>query len=137
MINVNTINTKTLLNGVQGASSVQAGYGVNSGELEKAARQVEEVFVNEMLKTMLENTELAKTSGVSEFLPVITSELSKSICERGVGVQDFFMRSPAFNMMIEKSKGRGAKALDPGTGVGLNSPARGMKIKAYEAILQD
>lgn len=59
-----------------------------------AAKQVETVFLNEFLKIMMDQTSFGKDKTISNFMPVITNELSKSLAERGVGVGEMLMRNP-------------------------------------------
>ena len=82
----------------------------------KAARQVEVVFLNELLKNMLENTDFGKDKMVSDYLPYITTEISKALSERGIGIHDFLMRSPSFRNMVTESgstASTGSKVLKP------------------------
>ncbi|MBI3592378.1 MAG: M23 family metallopeptidase [Nitrospirae bacterium] len=48
---------------------------------------------------MLEQTSFGKDKTVSTFMPFITSEISKSLAERGVGIGDFFLRNPLTDKM--------------------------------------
>jgi Rod binding domain-containing protein len=84
--------------------SVRAGIGKIS-DPNKAASQVEQVFLGELLKNMLENTEFGKDKMVSGYMPYITSEIAKSLSERGIGIHDFLMRSPSFRDMVSTEKG--------------------------------
>jgi Rod binding domain-containing protein len=101
-------------------------------DVRKAARQVEEVFLNELLKSMFQNTELAKDKVISGYLPVITAEVSKSISGRGIGIQDFLMRSPAFNIMAAKGRDSKSSGVAQSAEMLLKLPAQSMSIKAYE-----
>ena len=97
------------------AESVKTGQDKKADPL-KAAKQVEVVFLNELLKNMLENTEFGKDKMVSDYLPYITTEISKSLSERGIGIHDFLMRSPSFRNMVTESgsaEGTGSKVLTP------------------------
>lgn len=89
--------------------SVRTGLGRIS-DPDKAGRQVEQVFLGELLKNMLENTEFGKDKMVSNYMPYITSEISKSLSERGIGIHDFLMRSPSFRDMVTENKGGEAGA---------------------------
>lgn len=62
-------------------------------DLKTAAKQVETVFMNEMMRIMLEQTSLGQGKIISTFLPVITSEVSKSIAERGIGLGEFLFKN--------------------------------------------
>ena len=89
--------------------SVRAGLGKISNP-DKAGRQVEQVFLGELLKNMLENTEFGKDKMVSSYMPYITGEIAKSLSERGIGIHDFLMRSPSFRDMVsEKGHSEGAE----------------------------
>ncbi len=101
-------------------------------DVEKAAGKVEELFLNELLKVMFQNTELAKQKVVSDFLPVFTMEISKAMSERGIGLKDFFLNSPAFRLAVER--GGGAKTPVQGKAEGPAPEERQsvMKLGAYE-----
>ena len=89
--------------------SVRSGLGKISNP-DKAGRQVEQVFLGELLKNMLENTEFGKDKMVSSYMPYITGEIAKSLSERGIGIHDFLMRSPSFRDMVsEKGHSEGAE----------------------------
>jgi Rod binding domain-containing protein len=118
------------------ADTAQAGNIVNSGDVQKAARQVEEVFLNELLKIMFQNTELGKDQVISTYLPVFTMEMSKSISKRGMGMQDFFMRSPSFTASVERGMGKKTEAVSGDSGKELKMPNWRMNIRAYEEIMQ-
>jgi Rod binding domain-containing protein len=118
------------------ADSVQTGKSVNSGDVKEAARRVEEIFLNELLKTMFQNTELSKDKVISSYLPVFTMEMSKAISKRNIGLQDFMMRSPAFKSSVEKGMGRKAEAVSTDSGEALRKPNWNMNIRAYEEIMQ-
>ncbi len=58
-----------------------------------ASKQIETVFLNELLRIMMEQTSFGKDETVSTYLPAITSELSKSLAERGgIGVANFILK---------------------------------------------
>jgi Rod binding domain-containing protein len=119
------------------ADSAQAGRMVNKGDVEKAARQVEEVFLNEILKVMFQNTEFSKEKVVSDYLPVFTMEISKSISmNRGIGLQDFLIKSPSFNMSVEKGMGRKSDTALQDSGAALRAPDWSMNIRAYKEVLE-
>ena len=56
----------------------------------EAAKQVETIFLNEIMRVMMEQTSFGKDRTVSAYLPIITSEISNSLVERGIGVGEFF-----------------------------------------------
>jgi len=89
--------------------SVRAGLSGKS-DPQKAAKQVEQVFLGELLKNMLENTEFGKGQMVSSYMPYITSEIAKSLSQRGVGIHEFLMKSPSFKDMVSKDA---VKAAEP------------------------
>lgn len=96
--------------------SVRAGLGKVS-DPDKAGRQVEQVFLGELLKNMLENTEFGKDKMVSSYMPYITSEIAKSLSDRGIGIHDFLMRSASFRDMVSEKKnteGNLTQAAHPG-----------------------
>lgn len=89
--------------------SVRSGLGKIS-DPDKAGKQVEQVFLGELLKNMLENTEFGKDKMVSSYMPYITGEIAKSLSERGIGIHDFLMRSQSFRDMVsEKGHSEGAE----------------------------
>jgi hypothetical protein len=115
----------------------QAGNIAISGDVAQAARQVEEVFLNELLKVMLQSTELAKEKVVSDFLPVFTMEISKEITKRGIGLQEFLLNSPSFANSVGRGvrkKGTAGSSLPQDSGKGDQNLHRG--IRAYEEVLE-
>jgi Rod binding domain-containing protein len=82
--------------------SVRAGLGKIS-DPDKAAKQVEQVFLGELLKNMLENTDFGKDKMVSSYMPYITGEIAKALSERGIGIHDFLMKSPSFRDMVSEN----------------------------------
>jgi Rod binding domain-containing protein len=119
-------NTMPYLN-----TDAASGLSTRAGntDISKAASQVEEVFLNELLKSMFQNTELAKDKIIGNYLPYITAEVSKSLSKRGIGIKEFFMRSPAFNMMVEKGQVENIGSAGTGTDAAIKASA----IKAYGA----
>ena len=105
---------------------------VKQGDAQKAARQVEEVFLNELFKCMFQNTELAKDKVVSSYLPVITAELSKSISSRGIGIQDFLIKNQAFNIAAGKGTNSQSPGIQQDAGGMLQIPAQSIKMKSYD-----
>ena len=67
--------------------------GTEKADAKTAAKQVETVFLNELLRIMMEHTSFGQDRTVSTFLPVITSEMSKSLAVRGIGIEDFLMKN--------------------------------------------
>jgi Rod binding domain-containing protein len=71
---------------------------------QKAAKQVEQVFLGELLRVMLDNTEVGKGQMVSGYMPLVTSEVAKALSNRGIGFHEFLMRSPQFSNTVTKHK---------------------------------
>ena len=84
---VHSINTPQTAFGKAGAQ------GADKGDGKTAAKQVETLFLNELLRIMMEHTSFGQDRTVSTFLPVITSEMSKSLAVRGIGIEDFLMKN--------------------------------------------
>jgi murein DD-endopeptidase MepM/ murein hydrolase activator NlpD len=61
------------------------------------AKQVETVFMGELVKIMMEQTSFAKDKTISAYMPYITSEISKSLSERGIGIGDFVTKNIELN----------------------------------------
>ncbi len=118
--------------------SVKGGLN-NVKDPKTAAKQVEQVFMNELLKNMLENTEFGRDKMVSSYMPYITSEISKSISERGIGIHEFLMKSPAFSNIVNKKgayEDHGSSQINKldktsSSGEGLKVPVRGGIGPAY------
>ncbi|MBF0558732.1 MAG: hypothetical protein HQL08_08130 [Nitrospirae bacterium] len=66
---------------------------VQKPDLKAASKQIEGLFINEMMRIMMEQTSVGQDKTISTFLPVITSEVSKSMAERGIGLGDFLFRN--------------------------------------------
>jgi Rod binding domain-containing protein len=79
----------------QKASLKIKAQGTEKDDAKTAAKQVETVFLNELLRIMMEHTSFGQDRTVSTFLPVITSEMSKSLAVRGIGIEDFLMKNAA------------------------------------------
>jgi Rod binding domain-containing protein len=106
----------------------------NQAETAKAAKQVEEAFLNELLKTMFQNTELAKGDVTGDYLPFITEELSKSIAsQKGIGIQEFLMKSPTFNILIGKGNKGSSGDIEKSQLDSLKLSAQDAVYKAYGA----
>lgn len=89
-----------------GQATTQTGGASDSGT---AAKQIETVFLNELLRIMMEQTSFGKDRTVSTYLPAITSEMSKSIAEgRGIGLGDFILKGNALTRYASKSQATGA-----------------------------
>ncbi len=75
-----------------GKTRTQMAQGTEKGDAKTAAKQIETEFLNELLRIMMEHTSIGEDRTVSTFLPVITSEMSKSLAVRGIGLADFFLK---------------------------------------------
>ncbi len=85
-----------------GKTMAQNVHSNDKDDAKTAAKQVETVFLNELLRITMEHTSFGQDRTVSTFLPVITSEMSKSLAVRGIGMEDFFMK----NDSILRTNGR-------------------------------
>jgi len=108
---------------------------------QKAAKQVEQVFLGELLKLMFDNTEVGKGQMVSGYMPLVTSEVAKALSDRGIGFHEFLMKSPQFSNMVTRNKttdstDRSAdnKAAEDKTAGELKMPVRGDITSAYGAV---
>ena len=79
--------------------------GTDKDDAKTAAKQVETVFLNELLRIMMEHTSFGQDRTVSTFLPVITSEMSKSLAVRGIGIEDFLLKNDGSLKTIDLEKG--------------------------------
>lgn len=97
-----TINDITFQPGV-----VSGQEGLNGkSDAKTIAKQVETVFLNELLKIIMENTALGKDKTYSTYLPIVTAEVSKTLAEKGIGVGDFLSKSPSLvKLTTEKPEG--------------------------------
>jgi len=68
------------------------------------AKQVETVFLNELLKLIMEQSSLGKDKNFSNYLPFVTSEISKDLAEKGIGVGDFFLKSTSMTKLTTEKK---------------------------------
>lgn len=82
--------------------------GTGTSDTKTAAKQVETVFINELLRIMMEHTSFGQDSTVSTFLPVITSEMSKSIAVRGIGIEDFLLKNDNSLKSVDPEQGGSA-----------------------------
>ncbi len=88
-----------------GKTKAQDVHGSEKDDAKTAAKQVETVFLNELLRIMMEHTSFGQDRTVSTFLPVITSEMSKSLAVRGIGIEDFLMKNPSSLTTIDREHG--------------------------------
>ncbi|MDX9714397.1 MAG: M23 family metallopeptidase [Dissulfurispiraceae bacterium] len=75
----------------------------NNTDPKAFAKDLEKVFLNELLKVMLEQTEFGKNKEVSMYLPVFTEEMSKDFAEKGIGIGEFFINNPGIQKLFQKS----------------------------------
>ena len=93
----------------QQMASGKAGVpGSETSDTKTAAKQVETVFMNELLRIMMEHTSFGQDSTVSTFLPVITSEMSKSLAVRGIGIEDFLLKNDSSLKPVDREHGGSA-----------------------------
>lgn len=92
------------INGINNTHPAYGGGIQDAQDPAAAAKQVETVFLNEFLKIMMEQTSFGKDKTVSNFMPIITTEISKSLAERGVGVGEMLMRNPLMDKAGENEK---------------------------------
>lgn len=90
---------------VPGAFSRTEGNG-QSTDPKAMAKEVETIFLNEILKVLLEQTSIGKDKVVSTYLPLITTEIAGSLAERGTGVGEFVTKKP-----LSGSGGKGASPI--------------------------
>jgi len=104
MAEMNAITSQAVLpaNLLMDSANV-AGMDKNT-DPQKAAKQVEQVFLGELLKVMFDNTEIGKGQMVSGYMPVVASEVAKALSNRGIGLHEFLMRTPQFSNMVTKKK---------------------------------
>ncbi|HKN18905.1 MAG TPA: hypothetical protein VJW95_03840 [Dissulfurispiraceae bacterium] len=82
--------------------------GHEKADAKTAAKQIETEFLNELLRTMMEHTSFGQDTTVSTFLPVITSEVAKSLAVRGIGLSDFFLKNDSLLKAVDREKGDSA-----------------------------
>lgn len=69
---------------------------------EDISRQIEKVFLNELLKNIFEHTEFGKNKAISPFVPFFTAEMSDAFSQKGIGVGEFLTRTDS--LKLQKSK---------------------------------
>lgn len=111
----------------------------NSSDPGAIAKQIETVFLNEFLKIMMEQTSFGKDRTVSTYMPYITSEIARSIAERGIGIGEFFLKGNESNTLeqqmespesrrpsgVESSRATATFSLQPDLPMSLRLPVRG------------
>ncbi|MFQ3574233.1 MAG: M23 family metallopeptidase [Thermodesulfovibrionales bacterium] len=68
------------------------GIKPSSNDPQVVSKQIEKVFLNELLKTLFESTELGKNRTIGPYIPIFASEMSDMFSERGIGVGEFLTR---------------------------------------------
>jgi len=91
-----------------GKARAQKAQGTGKDDAKTAAKQVETEFLNELLRVMMEHTSFGQDRTVSTFLPVITSEVAKSLAVRGIGLADFFLKNESSFKTINSEQGDSA-----------------------------
>lgn len=66
---------------------------IKSGDPKEVEKQIEIVFITELLKHLFEHTEFGKNKNISPYMPFFTSEMAKSFAERGIGIGEFLNRT--------------------------------------------
>lgn len=70
------------------------GFGeVSKKDVNKLSKDAETLFINEFVKVMMDQTSFAKDRVVGNYMPFITSEISKFMAEKGIGVGGFFTKN--------------------------------------------
>jgi len=85
-----------------------AAQGNEKTDAKTAAKQIETEFLNELLRITMEHTSFGQDTTVSTFLPVITSEVSKSLAARGIGLADFFLKNDSLLRAVDREHGDSA-----------------------------
>lgn len=120
---------------------VPAGEGADGKSDPKlVAKEIETVFLNELMKIMLEKTSFGQNKTISTFLPVVTSEIAKSLAGRGTGVGDYLTRGlqtggiPGYDLIKNKKIDTDGKSLaldaEP-TAVLIDPPVEGRVSSGY------
>ncbi len=88
------------------------------------AKQVENVFLNEFLKVMMEQTSFGKDRVISTYMPYITAEIAKDIADnRGIGIGEFFLKGS------DALRAKSSQA--PNSELKLGLPAKGKVSSQY------
>ncbi|MCE5311897.1 MAG: peptidoglycan DD-metalloendopeptidase family protein [Nitrospiraceae bacterium] len=79
--------------------------GLNkSSDPQTFAKDIERVFLNELLKVMLEQTELGKNKTISTYLPVFTEQMAKDFSQKGIGISEFFLNNPGVQKLFKSNE---------------------------------
>ncbi|OGW21986.1 MAG: hypothetical protein A2X55_12780 [Nitrospirae bacterium GWB2_47_37] len=102
------------------------------------AKQVENVFLNEFLKVMMEQTSFGKDRVISTYMPYITAEIAKDIADnRGIGIGEFFLKgSDALRVKSYELGVDGAKLQTPDSELKLGLPVKG-RVSSQYGLRQD
>lgn len=103
------------------------------------AKQVENVFLNEFLKIMMEQTSFGKDRVISTYMPYITAEIAKDIADnRGIGIGEFFLKgSEALRVKsYELSDNKDLKLNSLNSELKLGHPVKG-KVSSQYGLRQD
>jgi len=96
-------NLQTIQRAKQDAGGIARSGVLNSkSDIKKVAREMESLFINELMKVMRETTEAMSSDhkglGNETYTGMFDMEVSRIMAERGIGIQDaivnWFERSP-------------------------------------------
>lgn len=96
-------NLQNIQRARQDAGGIARSGALNSrSDIKKVAREMEALFINELMKAMRETTETMSSEhkglGNETYTGMFDMEVSKIMAERGIGIQDaivkWFERSP-------------------------------------------
>ncbi|MBF0330116.1 MAG: hypothetical protein HQL10_13250 [Nitrospirae bacterium] len=83
------------------------GFGdVSKKDVKNLSKDAETLFINEFVKMMMEQTSFAKDKVVGNYMPFITSEISKVMAEKGIGLGGFLMKNNSADSMKTELKHR-------------------------------
>ncbi|MCX8028165.1 MAG: M23 family metallopeptidase [Thermodesulfovibrionales bacterium] len=80
-----------------------ANPSINGKGSEEVSKQIEKVFLNELLKTLLESTELGKNKTIGPYIPIFSAEMSDMFSVRGIGVGEFLTRTDKLKQKQDNS----------------------------------
>jgi len=96
-------NLQTIQHAKQDAGGIARSGVLNSkSDIKKVAREMEALFINELMKVMRETTDTISSDhkglGNETYTSMFDTEVSRVMAERGIGIQDaivkWFERSP-------------------------------------------
>ncbi|RMG57744.1 MAG: hypothetical protein D6713_09070 [Deltaproteobacteria bacterium] len=73
---------------------------------EKVAKKVESLFLNELLKVMLQETSFGKERVFSTYMPIITSQVADYLAGRETGMAEMLLKNPVFRESLENTLSR-------------------------------